>query len=470
MVNVEAKKYVDEKYPINDVCQRKSDSENKNKKRKDIITLDLSQGKLGKHFWEKEGNTVLFGSLKMEGFTNLRKLIISSHQLINLDVSECSKLEELDCSGNQLDNLNVIGCENLKIINCSRNNIRKLDLHNCPKLEEVDISNCSNLTENGIKTNFSYNNNKGKLTRINSQVTPVEENDIRNVLVIGITGNGKSALANTLAGTSVANKFEEKSSTTSVTKNFRQSEFTWEKDDKKVRYRVIDNIGFGDTNNITEEIILQEIGKGIYAAKEGINQVLFVFRGRFSPEHVVAFNMFKNYINESGITKFTTIIRTNFESFRNSKRCAEDKESLLAQNQELRKLIESCNNVIYVDNPSVPVIEDEDSEGERERKRTHKFESEKIREKSRKIVLDYLIENCQGAYKLEGWDDIALKVEKYIKRKEEIEKSDIPNKEQSLKKEWNEVSKGIKVSLEANVPGLPVGLKAMVEYNTHMKK
>ena len=42
-----------------------------------------------------------------------------------------------------------------------------------------------------------------------------------------------------------------------------------------------------------------------------LNQVLFVAKGRFSDEQVIAFNTFKDFISETGITKFTTIAFDN---------------------------------------------------------------------------------------------------------------------------------------------------------------
>jgi len=47
----------------------------------------------------------LTSSLKLEGFVNLRTLIVSSHELTRLDVSECKNLRELDCSDNDLNDL-----------------------------------------------------------------------------------------------------------------------------------------------------------------------------------------------------------------------------------------------------------------------------------------------------------------------------------------------------------------------------
>jgi len=137
-----------------------------------------------------------------------------------LNVNECSKLEELDCGNNQLDSLNVTGCSNLYKINCSNNNLKELDLSTCVKMEEVNINNCPKLTTDTIKSDLNYNAVSRKLTKVGPQITKVDENDIRNILIVGITGNGKSALANTLSD---SDRFEEGSHSTSITKNFKKS-------------------------------------------------------------------------------------------------------------------------------------------------------------------------------------------------------------------------------------------------------
>ncbi|CAG8627307.1 20087_t:CDS:2 [Gigaspora margarita] len=155
--------------------------------------------------------------------------------------------------------------------------------------------------------------------------------------------NGKSALANTLVNTSVTNEFGESGSST-----------------KGKSYRIIDNIGFGDTNNIEIDEILLEVGEGIHAAKEGINQVLFVFQGRFTPKQIAVFNLFKKFIFESKITEYTTIVRTNFGKFTNPEVCENDRKSLLEESKEIREIIESCNGLLYVDNPSIPIIDEDD--------------------------------------------------------------------------------------------------------------
>jgi GTP-binding protein EngB required for normal cell division len=214
---------------------------------------------------------------------------------------------------------------------------------------------------------------------------------VNNILIVGITGNGKSALANLLTKT---DEFEVSSLSTSVTKNFKTVEF----EENGIKYRIIDNIGFGDTNNISKEDILLKIGEGIYSAKEGISQVLFVFGGRFGPEQVAAFNVFKTFISESGITKYTTLVRTRFDNFRDPKKCEEDRQSLLNEdNKELRDIISSCNDIIYVDNPPIPEIDEDekDSDDEEEERKI-----KETKEESRKIILDHLVRCRQELYKL----------------------------------------------------------------------
>jgi len=459
MVNKNAQQWLDEKYPLNRTCQRKSDQKNKNKTRAEITELDISKGSLGKHFYSMgDGDKNLVGSLKLEGFTNLRKLVCSGHELISLDISDCSNLEELDCHDNKnLADLKVNNCSNLEKINCSNSHIRELDLTTCPKLEEVNVKKCSKLNKDAIKSNLTYDKLSDKLVKGSSQIIPAEENAIRNILVIGITGNGKSALANTLSDTTTTNEFKEGDSSTSLTKNFQKSEIVeW----SGKRYHIIDNIGFGDTAKMSEKDILFKIGEGIHSAKEGINQVLFVFKGRFAPEQVAVFNMFKDFISESKVTKFTTLVRTNFPNFRKEEKCQEDKEILLGQNQELREIVQSCNGIIYVDNPAIPIEGEED-----ERRINLKINK---RKDSRKAVLDHLINNCQEIYKLKEWDSVYAMVENYNKKKAEIEKSNSSNKEEELNVAKVEVAQGVKKEIEAsigvNVPGVPVGINAAFKY------
>jgi len=110
--------------------------------------------------------------------------------------------------------------------------------------------------------------------------------------------------------------------------------------------------------------------------------------------------MFKDFISEAGITKFTTLVRTNFDNFQSQESCQEDQNDLLSQSQELKEIISSCNSVLHVDNPAIPVIKDKDKGKVKERKEQRIVENKKTREVSREIVLNYLVGNCLEIYKL----------------------------------------------------------------------
>jgi len=97
----------------------------------------------------------------------------------------------------------VDGCSNLRKVDCSNNNyLKELDLSTCIKMNEVIIENCLELTSETINSNLIFNKKKTKLIR-GPVVTKTREDSTRNILIIGITGNGKSTLANTLSDTSV---------------------------------------------------------------------------------------------------------------------------------------------------------------------------------------------------------------------------------------------------------------------------
>ena len=121
---VNAQEWLDENYPTN--------------RRNEITELDISKGKVKR--WDGHERT-LKGNLELTGFTNLRTLKCSRHEMTKLDLSNCQYLTELECQNNKLNSLNISGCSNLKSINCSSNHVWELDLSTCLSLEEVNINN-----------------------------------------------------------------------------------------------------------------------------------------------------------------------------------------------------------------------------------------------------------------------------------------------------------------------------------------
>ncbi|CAG8672772.1 16413_t:CDS:1, partial [Funneliformis caledonium] len=72
--------------------------------------------------------------------------------------------------------------------------------------------------------------------------------EIRNILLIGNAGKGKSTLANVITGT---NEFEENTHRIRGTSEAKSLEF----DHRGLRYRVIDTVGIGDSIRPTGDII-----------------------------------------------------------------------------------------------------------------------------------------------------------------------------------------------------------------------
>lgn len=227
--------------------------------------------------------------------------------------------------------------------------------------------------------------------------------EIRNVLIIGITGDGKSSLANTLSN---SEEFETSSNSVSITKHFKESdEFNWEYNENQYKFKLIDNIGFSDTKGESfSEQILYNIGESVFKIRNGINQILFVIQGKFTTHHITAFNLFKEFINDNEITKFTTIVRTKFKDFEDSVECENDIKLLLEENGEIKDLIESCNRIIYIDNPPIIKIKDNyKRERDKLRDERQKEINQQLRESSREIILNHLVEKCPNNYKL-NWE------------------------------------------------------------------
>jgi len=167
---------------------------------------------------------------------------------------------------------------------------------------------------------------------------------------------------------------------TSKTKNFHVEEFT----ENKIKYRIVDTIGIGDTKLSKKEVLLR-IAEGIRIMKEGIYKVFFTFSGRFTIQEIEAFEQVKNAILESGITKYTTIVRTNFPLFRNKDKCEADRQSLREESKAIAEVLNSFSGIIYVDNPLALGVEDE----------LEITVALNKRKESRRIIMDHLNSSCQ---------------------------------------------------------------------------
>ncbi|RIA86800.1 hypothetical protein C1645_778757 [Glomus cerebriforme] len=201
--------------------------------------------------------------------------------------------------------------------------------------------------------------------------------EIRNILLIGNVGNGKSTLANVLTGT---NEFEESTNRIHGNSEAKSKEF----EHKRIKYRIIDTVGIGDSERTTEEILSKIRDKAEFI-NEGLNQILFVTNGRFNDLEVKAFGLLNKFIFDNQVADYTTIVCTNFPDFENEEACKEDLQTFRGKIANLSMPLASTAT-IYVDNPPI--------------KGRYKSISEDSRKASRKVLLERL-ETCQEVYQPE---------------------------------------------------------------------
>ncbi|CAG8607655.1 2401_t:CDS:2 [Ambispora leptoticha] len=196
--------------------------------------------------------------------------------------------------------------------------------------------------------------------------------DIRNIMLFDRTGNGKSTLANVLTKSL---NFTEIADSISETREIQIKEFEEEKNsngEEAIKYRVIDTIGIGDTR-LTEQGVLYKLAEA------------FVF--------------------DADVSKYTTIVRTNFPEFEDELKCQQDQQQLRAENPAIFKIL-SATRIIYVDNPPL-------------KDRTASINQE-IRKDPRKRLLAPLA-TCQGTYRPQNLDAMNDRVGNYMTENEKTQ-------------------------------------------------
>jgi septin family protein len=251
-------------------------------------------------------------------------------------------------------------------------------------------------------------------------LTPIPDKPkVRNLLVVGYSGSGKSTLSNVLCNTG---HYEGKEHPIKKTTNFQKQSFKW----NVTEYRVVDIVGFRDIDLTKKEVICEKIAEVIYLLPEGISQVLFVIDGKLSAEEANTYNLLKDFIFNSGIADYITIVRTKFSNFKNNDECKKDKKDLCDENESIAAL---CKSIVYVDNPPIDIFVHDEDDYETIRI------NERRRDQSRKILLDHL-DNVirEKYYKLKIWDNLHSKTS--IKNiAEELERNlkfEIKERERSL--------------------------------------
>mmetsp|Transcript_47018 Transcript_47018/g.125843 ORF Transcript_47018/g.125843 Transcript_47018/m.125843 type:complete len:288 (-) Transcript_47018:129-992(-) len=164
--------------------------------------------------------------------------------------------------------------------------------------------------------------------------------DRRVVVLVGVTGDGKSSTANTLCG---AEAFSVSSGFQSETRDCQGADYLR----GGVSWRVVDTVGLHDTD-LSQQEAMDRFALFADRATAGIDAFLFVVRwGRFKPEHDAALSAFVANCGEA-VLSHTILVFTN---------CRESPEALRQALEAgapgtLRRWLSQVQGVVGIENPA----------------------------------------------------------------------------------------------------------------------
>ena len=132
----------------------------------------------------------------------------------------------------------------------------------------------------------------------------ISDGAVRNIVLLGLTGAGKSTLANQIASTRA---FKSGDSVSGVTQEVQHEEFEF----NGARYRVIDTPGFFDTT-MTDEQVIAALQQFADVEQEGLVAMIVVVKnGRFTEENQAVIKYIETVLGHEALVKHGMLVVTS---------------------------------------------------------------------------------------------------------------------------------------------------------------